>query len=493
MSSDTPESAERWCDNCGRQVEKMHRFHKGKGYCSSCYVSQFRPIPCSNCSGTARMHRRDSAAPLCGACQRAGRACVRCGVAVLVAGKKVGDEAVACPSCAPHFREKESCGGCGRLSSRLVWSGEGDILLRMCPSCSNQATHATCTYCRRHRLVAGATEAGASFCAQCGSSGEAWHHCPECQQVVRGPGQGRCRACINWHVLKREAKLIAVTFAGRWVVQLLDGFVCRLMELDPNGPQLPRTLRSHFPFFSSLDERFSSPDHVLPSTLLDHFTVAGLRRHLLAVRYICDVMGLEITEEDKLEHVETARVATILERAQLDLWSDDLFQFNLWLIKAERPVRTRRLYLSAAAGLIRSAGASSLLDLDQKSVELHIAKLPGARANLSSALRFSRDMLGHTLSLPSIATPIAKDPKPVRKLRALMKRIERCGDSPEIEDLQAAIAVSLQIPLRAIRANKWWPERRADRWHIVSKDEDVVCPMPLERIVSSWARRRSAS
>lgn len=492
MINRAPEPVERWCENCGRQVEKMHRLHKGKGYCSVCYASDFRPVPCSGCPGTARMHRRDSSEPLCGACQRARRTCVRCGKSVPVAGKKVGDGAVACPSCAPNFRDKEPCWGCGRPSNSLVWAGEGDLLIRVCQPCRNEATHATCIYCRRHRFVAGTTDAGAVFCAQCGPSGEAWHYCPMCEEVIRGPGNGRCRACINRNLLEREAQLVAVTFAGEWTAKLLNGFLLWLIEDDSHNPQLPRILRSHLPFFSALDERFSDKEQVLPGPLLDHFTVAGMRRHQLAVRYICEALGLEITDEDKREHVENFRVATILERALSDQWSDDLFQFNLWLIKADRPVRTRRLYLSATAGLMRSAGTKSLLELDQRSLERHMAKVPGSRANLSSVLRFARETLGHKLALPSPPRRAVNEPKPVRRLRALLKRIEASGDSAAIEDLESAVAVALQIPLRAIRANKWWPERRADRWHIVSHDEDLACPAPLQGVVSRWACRRAS-
>lgn len=491
MSNLAQTPAGRWCDNCGRQVDKMHRLHKGKGYCAGCYASEFKPVPCTGCPGTARMHKRDSSVPLCGTCQRAGRACIRCGAPVPTAGKKVGDGAVACPSCAPHFRDKEPCWECGRESSRLVWSGEGDILTRVCQPCSNVATHATCIYCRRHRLVAGRTDAGRAFCAQCGPSGEAWRCCPGCKQVVQGAGNGRCRSCITRDVLRREAQLIAVTLKGAWVVSLLNGFVGWLLERQSDHPQLPRVLRSHLPFFSSLDEGFSAQEHVVPQSLLDHFTAAGLRRHQLAARYTCDVLGVVITEEDKQEHVESARVAEILEKAQSAKWSDDLFHYNLWLIKADRPVRTRRLYLSAAAGLIRSAGVRCLLELNQQSLEQHIEMVPGTRASLSSVVRFARETLSHNIALPPRPAREAAEPRPVRRLRALLKAIENDGDRAAIDDLEGVISIALQIPLRSIRGKKWWPEKRGKRWHVVSKTEAIPCPSALQDVMSRWAHKQA--
>lgn len=493
MSGTHPVPTERWCENCGRQVEKMHRFHKGKGYCSVCYPSEFKPVPCSGCSGTARMHRRDSSEPLCGTCQRARRACVRCGRSVPIAGKIVGDGAVACPSCAPHFRDMEPCWDCGRPSSRLVWAGEGDILTRVCLPCRNKASYATCVYCRRHRISAGATEAGGAFCADCGPFGETWHHCPGCNQVVRGAGNGRCRPCLNRNTLGHEAKLIAVTFSGRWVVQLLEGFVAWLLARDSSNPKLPKILRSHLPFFSALDERFNSEEQVLSQPLLDRFTVAGLRQHELVVRYICDHLHLEITEEEKQEHVESARVAVILQRAQSDGWNDDLFQFNLWLIQAGRPVRTRRLYVSSAASLIRTAGAASLSQLDQNAIERHLEKVPGARTTLSSVIRFANERLGLALRSPAAPGPATGQPKAVARLRALLEKTEAGGEAVMIEDLESIISVALGIPLRAIKAKRWWPEKRIGRWHVVSEGEDLSCPAQLQEIVSRWAAKRTLS
>lgn len=358
--------------------------------------------------------------------------------------------------------------------------------MRICQSCRNETTHATCTYCRRYRRSAGATESGAAYCVDCGPDGEAWHDCPECGQVVRGAGNGRCRACINRSTLEHDARLTAVAFSGTWSVQLLEGFVRWLLERDGASPKLPAMLRFHRFFFSHLDRRFTSADELHPQALLDLFTVAGLRRHELAVRYLSETINLEISEEDKQEHAETARVNAILERALADQWSDDLFQFNLWLVQNGRSVRTRRLYLSSAAGLMRYAGVASLRQLDQRVVAAHLATTPGSRANLSSVVRFARERLDHEIGLPDAPRRPAQQPKPLAQLRALLKKIEAAGDWAAAEDLEKIIAVAFGIPHRAVRAGVWWPERRNGRWHLVSSNEVVVCPPALHEVVVRW-------
>lgn len=165
---------------------------------------------------------------------------------------------------------------------------------------------------------------------------------------------------------------------------------------------------------------------------------------------------------------------------------DDLFQFNLWLIQCGRPIRTRRLYLSSAAGLLRSAGVGTLTELDQRSVQERLITTPGSRANLTAVMRFARERLGHALELPAPTRRVTKQPKPVTRLRALLRRIEASGESAAMEDLERAVAIALKIPHRAIRAGKWWPERRARSWRVVSCDEVVLCPRELLEVVSRW-------
>lgn len=367
------------------------------------------------------------------------------------------------------------------------------MLLRVCPSCRNQSTHRTCTYCRRYRAVVGATNSGAAYCADCGPDGEAWHDCPGCGQVVRGVGKGHCRSCINRRSLEQEGRLIAVTLSGSWAVDLLQGFIEWLLERDGGNPKSPAMLRAHAPFFSQLDGRFASAEHVQPQSLLDLFTVAGLRKHQLAAHYVCQMLALEISTEAKLEHVETARVEAILQEAKDSQRGDELFQFNRWLIQSGRPVRTRRLYLSAAASLMRATGVSSLVQLDEQKLLSHLGKVPGSKANLSVVTRFAREQLGHHIEMPKIPRRREPEPKPVAQLRSLLKRIKGAGDHATVEDLQKIVAVAFQIPLRAIKAGVWWPENRQGRWCVVSHGEIVQCPPALQEAVIHWHASVQAS
>lgn len=357
----------------------MHRFHKGKGYCSCCYATEFVQVACGGCHGMARVHRRDTSSPRCGQCRRSVRACVRCGKPVPRAGIRIGTEAVACPSCAPNFRESEACSCCGRLTSRLTWGGEGNLVSRICEPCRNRPTHSTCAHCRRYRAVAGLMESGSPHCIDCGPSGVVWHECPGCGISIVGKGRGHCRSCLNHERLGREARLVAATLSGAWAIQLLEGFVSWLLRHDAASPKLPATLLSHTAFFVALDHAFDSSERLVAQAMLDLFSVQGLRRHLLPVRFLSETVGLEITDEEKAEHVETGRIAALIEAVEAQGCSEDFVRFNQWLILDGKPTRTRRLYLSTAARLSQSLGWIALSQLDQTMVDRYLSMNPGKK------------------------------------------------------------------------------------------------------------------
>lgn len=486
MSTTLAAPAQRWCDNCGRAVEKMHRVHQGKGYCSICYPSEFPAVACTGCAGTARVHRRSTSPPLCGSCRRARRTCLRCGKPVLKAGVKVGNDAVTCPSCAPHFREKEPCSSCGRLSSKLTWAGEGALVGRICQPCRNQSTHATCMHCRRHRAVAGEIATGRTYCVDCGPSGAAWHSCPSCDATVAGIGRGKCRRCLNHARLLREARLATVTLSHSWVESLVNRFAEWLIARDGGSAKLPKTFTAHIAFFQSLDRSMDTVERLVPQAVMDLFTVQGMRRHLLPLDFLRHEIGLEITDDMKTEHVETARIVAILERAEADGWGDDLLRFNQWLILELKPVRTRRLYVSAAARLMRSADVKALGRLDQSMVDRYLSATPSARNDVGAVLRFAKVVLNLSIGLPDRNAPRTQAPKPVVELRVLLNKI-RGGKLPvHVQHLEGAISVAMLIPLKAIAAGDWWPERRGRRWFVVSQGEVVASPVELDDILELW-------
>lgn len=406
------------------------------------------------------------------------------------AGLKVGVDAVVCPACAPHFRGEEPCSNCGRLSSRLTWGGEGDLKGRVCQPCRNESTYATCVHCRRYRPAAGLSSEGRAHCSHCGPAGAAWHECPACGMKVSGSGRGQCRHCLNRARLRREARLIAVALSQSWVVTLVDGFAEWLIARDSASPKLPKTFISHLPFFQVLDQSIESAERLVPQTMMDEFTVQGLRRHLLPLQFLRHEVGLEITEEMKTDHVETARTIAILERAETGGWGNDLIRFNQWLIQEQKPVRTRRLYVSAADRLMRFTGIKVLTQLDQEMVDRYLTDTPCARNDVGAVLRFAKTVLNLSIGLPVRKFPRPQTPKPLAEVRTLLKKIRGGTEPVQVQHLRRLVSIVMRIPLRAIIKGDWWPEQRGRRWLVVSKREVVACPPELEDVVARWLTAR---
>lgn len=296
---------------------------------------------------------------------------------------------------------------------------------------------------------------------------------------------------MNHERLGREARLAAATLSRAWTIQLLEGFVSWLLSHDAANPKLPATLLSHAAFFVALDRAFDSSEHLVPQTILDLFSVQGLRRHVLPVRFLAERVGLKITDQEKTEHVEKCRIGAIIEALEAQGCGEDFVRFNQWLILDGKPTRTRRLYMSTAARLSQSLGWITLSQLDQGMVDRYLSKSPGARNDLGAALRFARTVLGRDIWLPARRAPRTAETKPVLQLRALLKKVELKGDDSPIELLQMIVSIAMQIPARAIRSGKWRPEKRGGKWLVVSTTETISVPKELHDVVARWKAGRA--
>ncbi|TPD60969.1 hypothetical protein FJP69_19610 [Stenotrophomonas maltophilia] len=116
-------------------------------------------------------------------------------------------------------------------------------------------------------------------------------------------------------------------------------------------------------------------------------------------------------------------------------------------------------------------------------MRIHLLKVPGSKANLGAVVRFAAEQLNHSIAMPPLTRRREAEPKHVLQMRALLKKIKACGNEAAMEDLQRTIAVAFQIPVRAIKAGTWWPEKRRGRWCVMSHEEIVRCPAALQDVV----------
>lgn len=232
----------RFCDECGRGIAKAHKIHKSHEYCDTCYPRVFPSVPCSQCGESARPHRNDPQPPVCTACEIAQRKCIRCEKSVPRAALVLDGKAV-CPSCVPYFREPAACAHCDRKTTRLSSAPSHGITEKICESCRNKLTHATCGGCGKYRKVAQRSELGAR-CVRCVDNPEVEHACPDCGSAVHGAGKSRCRSCANKIAMMRELNLTSAIFRNEWVAILWTRFGIWLHGQNAAKANLISLLRS---------------------------------------------------------------------------------------------------------------------------------------------------------------------------------------------------------------------------------------------------------
>lgn len=478
----------RYCDGCGKTGRAVHRIYKDSEYCGACYKRDFISVACTTCSGTARVHRRAPEPPRCRTCLNGERHCVRCDRLTPIAGRAVPG-GVACPSCAVHFGTEAICSGCGKESRRLS-SGKGEFEAgRLCNACQNKRTHATCVYCRRHRPRAGTLASGKAYCSDCGPEGGAQHPCPDCGEVQAGGGLGRCRTCLNRDSLEREGRLAALTVSRPWVQQAIVEFAKWLCKERPGDPKLRTLFQSHTPFFERLDAAFESPDALSATAMLDHYSVAGLRKHLIPMSFMRAHFNFQISADQKNEHVERQRIDDILRKSKRCVWLDDLIAYQNWLDENKRPLRTQRLYLSTAAGFL-STLKTKLAEATDTQVRAYLIKTPGVRNNLSGFLRFARKKQLATLTLPALDELPNRQPESAKRLRILLDRISKHDTEAPNALLERAVSVAFGLSPRELRTGGWFADASDNQVVLRNKAESLEVPQELVSIVERWDKHR---
>lgn len=442
----------RYCDGCGEPMTKAHKIHRTGEYCGSCYSRIFPRVTCSKCGNSAHPHRNDPSPPLCRKCAAADRKCIRCENPVPRAGLLFEGKAV-CPSCVPYFREQQSCAHCQKESSRLSILPSAGITEKICESCRNRLTHATCSVCRKYRKVASESAEMGPRCINCTVDPAISHLCPDCGKTVAGNGKSRCRSCANKLALDREANLTAAVFTHEWAATLWRQFGLWLHGQQGGSPKLIAQIRSHQIYFERLDATFASALDLTGHTLLRLFGAAGLRSHLLPTRFIEQQLGVFVPAEAKVESSERERINELVRAVKSEPWKDVVMAYLTDLDNKGLSLRSIRMYLSTACQFARSVKFVGA-EWTQGQIESFLNKKPGARNNLSRFVSFCRESMQWNVSMPSkgqVVAPI-KDPlKSAERLAALVAKVESVGlENIKRSVVEQIIATALGVSKREI-------------------------------------------
>lgn len=483
---------ERYCDECGRTIVKAHRIHKGNDYCASCYPRVFVPQPCSSCSTPVRTHRHDSEAPVCRSCERQTRRCLRCERPVPKKAARLVNERPVCGPCAPYFLEAEPCAWCGAKSTRLSRAPRIGVHEKICSACRNKLNHGSCATCRRYRPIAGLLENGMPYCSACTPGTEQRHACPSCGIALPGSGHGKCTACLNEERIARETAVQTLALEREWAKDAYRGFGRWLLEAQSSKSSLAKVFIRHFSFFARLDASTADPAVLIGNGLLEHFSVAELRRHDLPVRFLSQNAGVALEEEAKLEHIERGRIAEKLISVRREPSSAILKRYVEWLEGQQTPKRTIRLYLTAASQLCLAERLSEDRPCLEDQLQRFLRKRPGLRASLFRWISFCRLVLSWDIQMPA-APPRKQGPhRTVRELSALLAKIEDVGvERAPLGLLQRTIAKAFGFTIQHMSPSRWTLRTQDDEVHLSDVTESVRVPTAMRELVTVWMRRVS--
>lgn len=472
----------RFCDECGRSIVKAHKIYGSNEYCGSCYPRVFPSVPCSCCGKSARPHRHDVNPAVCSKCLIAQRKCLRCEKPVPRAGLLIDGEPV-CPSCVHYFRDPCICPSCNQTSSRLSSMPSLGIVDKICESCRNGLTHATCSVCRKYRKIVQGSDVEGAKCSSCVDDPSITHACPDCGKVLPGHGNSRCRSCANKIALNRELVLTGAIFNRDWVATLWHRFGAWLHVQKGGAPNLLAVLRSHQTFFERLDVTFASVLDITDSSLLRLFGTATLRSHLLPTRFLAEQLEVRVSPDAKLKAAERGRIDEIRLNVKREPWGGLIEDYLRDLDSSGLSLRSIRMYISTAHMFASNIGLTKSAWMPGE-IERFVARHPGTRNNLSRFVSFCRKSRSWDVAMPpkgEALSPIKDPVKVASKLANLIQKVEAIG-LPHVGRslLTRILATALGLPVRAVADLSFETLKIADSGiSIQYRHETIILPSEL--------------
>jgi len=413
----------RTCSACGRVIANAHRTLHGRDWCSACYVREFKPTKCSRCGSPARALEWE-VRPICPACDRATRLCVRCEKPVPEKAGYKTVNGVACPSCAPYFRPKETCESCGKLSSQLSRiGGEGSWL---CLSCRNEKTHSTCTVCRRYRRRDSASDPLRFVCTDCVNG--ATHACPDCGAELAGKGTGACRDCLRKRQANKALERLRPGFKFLWLAQVLEKHATRIANIS-SARNIPARIYNAAAFLKRVGEAIDDPPKVTHAALLEVFGAETLRRHKGIVGDLLEFAGERRDPTAVARDAEQRRLKTLDEKVSLEPWAPITDAYRLWLRSRPKAIaeRTEHLYLAAAQRFLGAIAAQSVDEIEEKNLAGFAHRHKGYRASLKSFATWLEISTGRRFDVPQPRRTPSKqlEERAIQKTLARLSRVEK--------------------------------------------------------------------
>jgi hypothetical protein len=297
---------------------------------------------------------------------------------------------------------------------------------------------------------------------------------------------------LNCERIQRDAAVQILALERDWTRAAYGEFGQWLLREQSHKPNLAKTFSAHFPFFARLDVAIAEASGLEGDGLLQHFSVAELRKHVLPVRFLGIHAGVALDEGAKQEQVERSRIAEKLIAARHELYGPLLKRYTEWLGGQGTPTRTIRLYLTAASQLCQDEGLAEGQPCSEEQLQRVLRKRPGARASLFRWITFCRATLGWDIKMPPMTSRKSRPPRTVRDLSVLLAKIHAAGlENAPVTMLQRAVAKAFGFPAKRMTPAAWALRMQEDEIYLSDATESVRVPPPMRELVTTWMRRVS--
>jgi hypothetical protein len=308
------------------------------------------------------------------------------------------------------------------------------------------------------------------------------HRCPDCGGDTPGAGVARCMACDLAHRIARGGATEAAGFRQEWVRELFTGF-CGWERLRRARGDMPRHIAAYARFFAALDRNCNTVREVTQARLIELHGAEGLRRGFQAVAFLADRLALEWDAGAVVAATERGRIEATVAGARDEPWARDLEGYRAHLAAGpELSPGTERMYVAAAAGLLRASGVQRASALTQRHLARHLRRSPGRRTNLLRFLSWVSDASSQAFDTGKAkrTQPRKREKATLRKSAALLGGLGAAGSRQERRALLAAATGVLHgLPLKEVLALRWEEAPGGGRATAIGRAGPIELATPL--------------
>ena len=212
----------------------------------------------------------------------------------------------------------------------------------------------------------------------------------------------RCWTCYWEGLARRRIRIGSAGLASPGLAKRFGEFGAWLVE-KTGGRKAALNVNRHLEFFQQIERQWGDiPDC---ARLLQHFGAAGLRRHLTARCWMEESGLITVDHAAREADSDRRRIEATLDRLPAGSKARDMLEeygnrLRLRVRRGEITIRSMRLALSPAAGLLAAATARQYGPPDQRMLDAFLRETPGQAAALSGFVRHLRRVHGTELAMP---------------------------------------------------------------------------------------------